>query len=89
MYSSAVVAVLVFPSIVLAGCLAGLVRDGETEAVIRAIPGPTWAVNTLLWMILAVNAFILWRVVPAMWRSAKSLCLEQKTPVESRATDCR
>jgi hypothetical protein len=70
LYSSAVIAMLVFPLIVVAGFLLGVIRgDGDWHGFITNVPGPLWLVKGLLWGVLLANAVILWRVVPELWRS--------------------
>lgn len=68
LYLSAIVAALIFPSIVVAGCLLGIINDGETQSFISNAPGPMWLVQAILWGVLSVNAVIMWRVVPELWR---------------------
>ncbi|MGA2615977.1 MAG: transglutaminase domain-containing protein [Thermoguttaceae bacterium] len=72
LYLSAIVVVLILPSVVLAGCLLGIVNDSETQFFISNVPGPSWLIRSLLWGVLLVNAVILWRVVPELWRIWKT-----------------
>jgi len=71
LYLSAIVAALIFPSVVVAGCLIGILNDGETQSFISNAPGPGWLVQAILWGVLAANAIILWRVSPELWRAWK------------------
>jgi hypothetical protein len=71
LYFSAVVAMLVFPFVAVAGCLVGILSDGDWQGFIRNVPGPLWLIRGLLWGILLGNAVILWRVVPELWRTWK------------------
>jgi len=72
MYFSAIVAMSVFPFVAVAGCLLGIISDGDWEGFIGNVPGPLWLVKTLLWAVLLVNAVILWRVIPELIRSWKA-----------------
>ena len=73
LYLSAIVAMLVLPFIAVAGCLLGIISDGDWRGFIENVPGPLWLVRTLLWAALLANAFILWRVVPELRRSFLAL----------------
>jgi hypothetical protein len=68
LYLSAIVAMLVLPSVVVAGCLLGIIEDNETQSFIANTPGPVWLVQVILWGILLVNVVVLWRIVPELWR---------------------
>jgi hypothetical protein len=72
LYFSTIVAALIFPCVVIAGCLLGVISDAETLSFISNTPGPTWLVKTLLWGVLLVSAVIMWRVVPEVWRAWKT-----------------
>lgn len=72
LYFSAIVAGSVFPFVAVAGDLLGIVNDGELHGFIANAPGPLWLVKALLWGVLLVNAIILWRVVPELWRAWKA-----------------
>lgn len=73
LYFSAVIAMLVFPLITVAGCMLGLLRaDGDWNGFITNVPGPPWLIQGLLWGVLLANAILLWRVVPEGWRSWKA-----------------
>jgi hypothetical protein len=68
LYLSAIVAALIFPSVVVAGCLLGIIDDSETQSFIANTPGPMWLVQAILWGVLFVNAVVMWQVVPELWR---------------------
>jgi hypothetical protein len=67
LYLSALIAALIFPAVVVAGCLLGLINDGETQSFISNTPGPLWLVQAILWGVLTVNVVIMWRVSPELW----------------------
>jgi hypothetical protein len=73
LYLSAAIAILVIPWIAVAGCLLGIVTDGDWHGFITNVPGPLWLIKGILWGILVVNAIILRQVVPDLWRSLLSL----------------
>lgn len=76
LYFSAIVALLVFPLVAVAGCLLGLLpADGDWHGFITNVPGPPWLIQGLLWGVLFVNGILLWRVVLEGWRSWKALFL--------------
>ncbi len=72
LYSSAIVAMSVFPFVAVAACLLGIVSDGDWRGFIENVPGPLWLVKTLLWGVLLVNAVILWRVLPELKKTWKT-----------------
>lgn len=72
LYSSAIVAMSVFPFLAIAGCLLGIISDSDWRVFIENVPGPLWLVKTLLWAVLLVNAIILWRVLPELRRTWKA-----------------
>jgi hypothetical protein len=76
LYISAIVAISVFPFVAVAGYLLGLMNDGDWHGFIVNVPGPLWLVKALAWAILAVNAVILWRVVPQIWKVVEGRVLE-------------
>lgn len=78
-YLTAIIAMSVFPFIAVAGCLLGLTSDGDWRGFIENVPGPLWLVKTLVLAVFLVNAFILWRIVPELWRAWKA----QKTKIEA------
>ena len=80
LYFSAIVAVFIFPSVVLGGCLLSIMSDSKTEYIISNVPGPLWFAQALLWIILLVNAVILWRVMPELWRVWKAQMLDLRNP---------
>ena len=81
LYSSAIVVALIFPSVVLAGCLLGIIDDSETLYLISNTPGPRWLVQAIFWGVLLVNAAIVWRVAPELWRVCKAQMADlQKLP---------
>lgn len=84
LYSSAVAAMLVFPFVAVAGCMLGMIPgDGDWHGFINNVPGPLWLVQGIVLAVFLVNAFILWRVVPEGWRSAKAHLLRQE-PLAAR-----
>ncbi len=72
LYLSAIVAMLVLPSVVMPGYILGLITDGDWRGFIENVPAPLWLVNTLLSIVLLINTFILWRIVPELWRAYKT-----------------
>lgn len=72
LYYGAVLALAIFPSIAVGLHMLGFISDGETGSFIANAPGPTWLVEGCLWIALLVNALILWRVLPYLWRTWKT-----------------
>lgn len=79
LYLTAIVAISVFPFVAVLGCLVGLVSDGDWRGFIENVPGPLWLVKSLVWAVVLVNGFILWRVGPELWRAWKT----QKAKIEA------
>jgi hypothetical protein len=77
-YLTAIVGMSVFPFVAVLGCLLGLISDGDWQGFIENVPGPLWLVKALIWGVLLVNGFILWRVGPELWRALKA----QKAEIE-------
>jgi hypothetical protein len=78
-YLCAIVCMSVFPFVAVLGCLVGLISDGDWRGFIENVPGPLWLVKALVWGVLLVNGFILWRVGPELWRAWKT----QKAKIEA------
>ena len=72
MYLTAIVCMSVLPFVAIVGCLLGLFSDGDWRGFIENVPGPLWLVKALIWGVLLVNGFILWRVGPELWRAWKA-----------------
>ncbi len=90
-YFSAIVAMLVFPFVAVAGCLLGIISDGDWRGFIENVPGPLWLVKTLLWAVLLVNAVILWHVIPELIRSWKVQNARIRDPLarqSASSSDC-
>lgn len=79
LYLSAIVGMSVFPFVAVLGCLVGVISGGDWRGFIENVPGPLWLVKALLWCVLLVNGFILWRVGPELWRLWKA----QKAKIEA------
>ena len=73
LYVLAIVAMLIFPSVVVAGCLLGILDDTETRSFIANTPGPAWLVHVALCSILLVNAAVMGRVAPELWKAWRTL----------------
>jgi hypothetical protein len=68
LYFSALIVLTSFSCIVFPGYLLGITSDGDWRGFIGHVPGPLWFVKTLLWCVVAGSAFVLWRVLPVLWR---------------------
>jgi hypothetical protein len=73
LYLTAIVFMSVFPFIAAIGYILGITNDGDWQGFISNVPGPLWLVKTLVVLVLLVNIFILYRIVPEIWRVFKSL----------------
>ena len=71
-YLTAIVAMFVFPFVAVLGCLLGIVSDADWRGFIENVPGPLWLVKALVYIVLLVNGFILWRIGPELWRVWKA-----------------
>ncbi len=70
LYLSAITAMLVFPQIIvdpllLLGVIPG---DGDWYGFINHVPGPLWIIKGLLWMTVLLSIFVLWRVMPEVFK---------------------
>lgn len=89
LYLSAIVAMLVFPFVAVAGCLLGVISDGDWNGFINNVPGPLWLVRTIACGILVVNGFILWCVVPEFVRAWKARASDLRSTCGQTRPDVR
>ncbi|MBX3178870.1 MAG: hypothetical protein KF886_16060 [Candidatus Hydrogenedentes bacterium] len=72
LYYAAVLAMALIPSVITPGLLLGLIDDGDWWGFVTHMPGPSWAIQGIVWISLFPNAWILWRIVPEFLRVAKA-----------------
>lgn len=72
LYYAAVLAMALIPSVITPGLLLGLIDDGDWWGFVTHMPGPSWAIQGIVWISLVPNAWILWRIVPEFLRVAKA-----------------
>lgn len=80
LFFTAIVAMLVFPFVIVPGFMLGLISDGDWRGFIENIPGPHWFIYSLLSIAFIICIAILWRVVPELircWRARVKMVEEQ------------
>jgi len=84
LYVWSAIAMLVFPLFALAGCLLGVISDGDWQGFITNVPRPLWLARGLLWGMLLINAVILWRVASQLRRCFLTVIGPMKEAVASQ-----
>jgi len=72
LYFTALALMCVFPFIVVAGQLLGMLSDGDWRGFINNVPGPLWLVKTVLWTAFVFNVAVIVRVaieLRQVWRA--------------------
>ena len=87
LYLTAIVFISIFPFIAAIGYLSGITSDGDWRGLIENVPGPLWIVKTLIVLVLLVNIFILYRIVPELWRTFKSLKADMEKKLKQPANN--
>jgi hypothetical protein len=76
LYLLAIAVILIVPWFTTAGLLLGILgEDGDWHGFMAGVPGPQWFIEGLIWGTLLVNAFVLVRIAPVLWRAWKQMFL--------------